>query len=228
MWQMLIPEGIGLAAGIGDWAMGALGYDENNTVRQYLDALDKMSIINNLAEGFGIAPTIENKGAVPSAIGAATSFVPFFTGGYSKGGELIGRALPKAMQGSAANTVAAFGLMAAPSAAGALRGGGGMRPNYGQDWQTGNRQDGSTYRGQSPGGGFTYDSLYAMPTAVATSTAETLRRAAENYPAMWERAQIMQNIRDAANYRAMNEAQNRILGEASQAFSVPAGPYPFY
>ncbi len=227
----LIPEIVGDIAGLADWGMSAAGYGSDNTIRQWLDSIDNMGLINSTIEGFGVLPTIENKGIAPTIAGEVAGFVPWFVpgpGAAAKAAEKGARFAPS-VAGVAWGTA-----KMAPIVANAVGQGGRQtrRPDYGGQESAGG-QGWGTVRGQNPGqpyqgGWVSQDAFYDMPTAIGMSTAETLRRAAENYPAMWERAQIIQNMRDAANRRAMMEAQQNIMNQAAQAFTVPQGAYPIY
>lgn len=75
----LIVEAIGDLAGLIDYGMGAFGVSNENTIRQWLDAIDNIGIANAAAEAAFPSYTTTQQSLAPQLVGGAASIVPFMT-----------------------------------------------------------------------------------------------------------------------------------------------------
>lgn len=93
---VLIPELIGDVAGLADWGLGLAGVSRENQIRQWLDVVDELGLLNSLAEtAFPGATTTQQTAGQQAVSGALNLGAIFMPSGAGKAGVKAVSAIPK-------------------------------------------------------------------------------------------------------------------------------------
>ena len=220
---VLIPELIGDVAGLADWGLGLAGVSRENQIRQWLDVVDELGLLNSLAEtAFPGATTTQQTAGQQAVSGALNLGAMFMPSGAGKAGVKAVSAIPK-WTGKAYRA----DMWAKPMVQGMV--GPGEEPPIGEAAAPPPAQPvppaGQPAGGQPLGAGDV--PAEALGVAGSYGIQDALRQAIAAYPQLWAEAQKVQALRDAESAARLNQLRDQYMQRILNYLPL-TGNYPVW